>query len=73
MWMPIGERKRPATGVVSSGFRVAEPGRREIAGDAAHAEAIGAVWRHLDVDDRVAEPEQLGVACSDRRVLAALR
>ena len=35
-----------------------DPGRREVAGDAAHPEAIGAVRRHLEVDDRVVEAEQ---------------
>ncbi len=66
--MPIGERKRPGTGLVSSGFSLAEPGRREIAGDAVDAEAIGAVRRHLDVDDGVAETDQIGVSGPDRRV-----
>ena len=46
----------------------AEAGGGEIAGDAAHAEAIGAVWRHLDVDDRIAEPHEVGVLRPDRRV-----
>ena len=50
-------------------LQIAEPGRCEIAGDAPHAEAVGAVWRYLDVDDRIAETEQLGVVCSNRRVL----
>ena len=49
-------------------LQTAEPGGGEIAGDAAHAEAIGAVRRHLDVDDRIAEPEQVGIAGADRRV-----
>ena len=40
----------------------------QIAGDAAHAQAVGAVWRHLDVDDGVAEAEQIGVFGADRRV-----
>ena len=66
--MPIGERKRPGTGWRIERLHAAEPGCREIAGDAAHAEAVGAVRRHLDVDDGVAEPDQIGVPGSDRRV-----
>ncbi len=46
----------------------AEPGRREIAGDAVHAQAIGAVRRHLDVEHRIVEPHDLGEALADRRV-----
>ena len=38
----------------------AEPRRREIAGDAVHAQAIGAVGRHLDVDHRIVEAQRLG-------------
>ncbi len=41
---------------------------REIARNAAHAEAIGPVGCHLDVDDRLAEPDQIGILRADRRV-----
>ena len=44
-------------------------GRGKVAGDAAHAEAIGPVRRHLEVDDRVVEPQQAGVPGADRRIL----
>jgi hypothetical protein len=43
-------------------------GRGEVAGDAAHAEAVRTVGRHLDVDDRVVEAEEAGIAGADRRV-----
>jgi hypothetical protein len=38
----------------------AEARRGEVAGDAVHAQAIGAVGRHLDLDHRVVEAERLG-------------
>ena len=38
----------------------AEARRRQIAGDAVHAQAIGAVGRHLDLDHRIVEAERLG-------------
>ena len=38
----------------------AEPRRGEIAGDAVHAQAIGAVGRHLDLDHRIVEAQRLG-------------
>ena len=43
-------------------------GRREIAGDAAHAEAIGAVRRHLDVENRIVETDEARIRGADRRV-----
>ena len=46
-----------------------QPGRREVARDAAHAEAIGAVRRHLQVDDGIVETQQARVARPDRRIL----
>ncbi len=49
-----------------------DPGGGKVARDPAHAEAIGAVRRHLDVEDRVADADQIGVARSDRRVLGQL-
>ena len=62
-----GCRSVPATGVDVERPQPAEPGRREIAGDAVHAEAIGAVGRDLDLDHRIVEPEHLGEARADRR------
>ena len=43
-----------------------ESRRREVARDAAHGEAIGAVRRHLDVEHRVVEPDDLCVGPADR-------
>ena len=43
-----------------------EPGGGEIAGDAAHAEAIAAVRRHLHVEHRIVEPARRGEALADR-------
>ena len=45
-----------------------DAGSGEVAGDAADAEAVGPVRRHLEVDDRVVEPQQRGIACADRRI-----
>ena len=73
MWMPIGERNRPSNRGRVERLQPAEPGRGEVAGDAAHAEAIGAVRRHLEVDDRVVEPDELGIAGADRRVRRQIR
>jgi len=42
-----------------SGFRVPSPSRREIAGDAVHAQAVGSVGRHLDLDRRIVEAQRL--------------
>ena len=43
-------------------------GRREVAGDAAHAKAVGPVRRHLDVDDRIVEAQQARIGGADRRI-----
>ena len=42
------------------GLQRAEARRRQIAGDAVHAQAIAAVGRHLDLDHRIVEAERLG-------------
>ena len=66
--MPIGERKRPGTGVASSGFSVPSP-------DAARSRAMPRTPRQsarfgvtLMSMTGVAEPDQVGVPGSDRRV-----
>ncbi len=51
------------------GLQGAEAGGREIAGDAAHAEAVGAIGRHFDLDDRIVEIAVLDEAHADRRVI----
>ena len=62
------DRDRRAEAALDRGrverLQPAQPGRREIARDAAHAEAIGAVRRHLQVDDRVVEAQQARVGAS---------
>ncbi len=45
----------------------AEASGGEIAGDAADAEAIGAVGRDRDVEHRILEPGISGIALADRR------
>ena len=63
----------PEPGSHRAASDVPSPDGREIAGDAAHAEAVGAVRRHLDVEDGVAEPGIARILRPDRRVLAAIR
>jgi hypothetical protein len=45
-----------------------QSGRGEIAGDAAHAEAVGAVGRDLDVEHGIVEASELREGRADRRV-----
>ena len=45
-----------------------EPGGRQVAGDAAHAEAVGPVRRHLDIEDGVAETRIARIGHSERGV-----
>ncbi len=47
----------------------AQPRRREVARDATDTEAIGAVRRHLEVNDRIVETQQARVGRPDRRSL----
>src|SRR5581483_7749372 len=47
------------------GLEPAESGGRKVTGDAAHASAVRSVGRELHVDDRVREPEDVGVALAD--------
>ena len=59
---PARDRSRAAASrrtSVGERLQRAEPGGGEIAGDAAHAEAIGAVGRHLDVEHRIVEADRL--------------
>ncbi len=49
-----------------------EPGCGKIARNAVDAEAVGTVRRYFDVDDRIAETEQIGISRADRRVLRRL-
>ena len=44
MRISTGQAKLPSIAGTSSGFSVPEPGRGEVAGDAAHAHAILAGW-----------------------------
>src|ERR1700730_8906505 len=53
-------------------LQLTQPGGREVAGDAAHTEAVSAVRRHLDVEDRVAETGIARVPRSQRRILRQL-
>ena len=48
--------------------QLAHAGSGKVAGDAAHAEAIGAVRCHLDVDDRIVETQQTRIGSADRSV-----
>ncbi len=50
---------------VSQRLEPSQPGGGEVAGDAAHAEAIGAVRRHLDVEHGIVEPDRLGEGLAD--------
>ncbi len=50
-------------------LQAAQTGRRQIAGDAAHPGAIGAVGGEVDVDHRIAQARVIGVARADRRVV----
>ncbi len=50
-------------------LQLPEPGGGEIARDAADAEAVGAVRRHLDVEDGVAEPDDARIGRPDWRIL----
>ncbi len=49
-------------------LELAHVGGGEIAGDAAHARAIGAIGRQVDLDHGIVEPGPLRVVFSDRRV-----
>ena len=51
--------KLPFTRFDRVGLELAEAGSGEVAGDAAHAEAVWPVWRDGDLDHRVVEPESL--------------
>ena len=53
-------------------LQLPEPGRREVAGEAVHTEAVGAVRRHLDVEDGVAETGIARILRSQRSVLRQL-
>ena len=68
----IGLSKLPVTGERSRGVSRPRPGGREVAGDAGHAQAIGPVGRHLDVDQRIVEPHDLGEGRADGRVVGQL-
>ena len=52
----------PGTGLLLKASKI----RGEIAGDAVHAQAIGAVGRHLDLDHRIVEAQSLGRRCAGR-------
>ncbi len=45
-----------------------QPRRGEVAGDAAHAQAIGAVGGHLDLEHGIVEPDRAGEGGTDREV-----
>ena len=68
MRISTGQGKAPAIAGTSSGFSVPSAGRREIAGDAAHAHAILPVGRDRDVDHRIVEPGIVGIGGADRRI-----
>ena len=56
-----GTEEAPATGEVSSGFSEPMPTAAPSASDAAHAQAIGAVGCHFDIDHGIVETHRLGV------------
>ena len=47
------------------GLERAEAGRRQVAGDAAHAGAVGPVGGELHLDDRIGEAQHIGVALAE--------
>ena len=49
-------------------LELADVGRAEIARDAVHAGAIGAVGRQIDLDHRIVEAGIFGVGAADRRI-----
>ena len=57
--MATGLSKPPLTGLTVYLLELAEAGRGKIAGDAAHAKAVGPVRRNGDVEHRIVEAEQL--------------
>ena len=64
--MSIGQSKSALDARdLALGLQLAHAGGGEIAGDAAHARAIGPVRRQLDVDDGIGEAQNIGVALAD--------
>ena len=56
----MGLLKVPATGSISAVLRRPSACRREVAGDAVDAQAIGAVGRDRDIEQRVVQAHELG-------------
>ena len=76
MLAPFGEFQTPSDGAIEIAghragvqwFQGAESGRRQIPGDAAHAQTVGAVGRDRDIDHRIAEAGVIDITGADRRV-----
>ncbi len=63
-----GQGNAPFTGLIVRVLELAHVGGGEVARDAVHAGAVGAVGREVDLDHRIVEPGPLRVAGADRRV-----
>ena len=68
----MGLLKAPGTGSISGGLEAADACRREVAGDAVDAEAIGAVRRDRDVEQRIVQSHHFSEGRAHRGVRVEL-